>query len=114
MEVGDKQGMAACLAALAGVSVARGQAVSLPAEDGPPPPHFFRRAAQLFGIVEALLNDVGTRLLQADNIEYERNLAAVRSQLDETTFAAAWATGRSMALVPAMAYALADEAALRA
>ena len=111
MEVGDKQGMAACLAALAGVSVARGQAVSLPAEDGPPPPHFFRRAAQLFGIVEALLNDVGTRLLQADNIEYERNLAAVRSQLDETTFAAAWATGRSMALVPAMAYALADDAA---
>ncbi|HET7089426.1 MAG TPA: tetratricopeptide repeat protein [Anaerolineae bacterium] len=111
MEVGDKQGMAACLAALAGVAVARGQAVSLRVEDGPPRHAYFRRAAKLFGIIEALLNDVGTRLLQADNIEYERVVAAVRSQLDETAFAAAWAASRSMTLVPAMAYALADDTA---
>ncbi len=112
MEVRDKQGMAACLAALAGVAVARGQAVSLPTGNGPPRQTFFRCVAQLFGIVEALLNDVGTRLLPADNIEYERHVAAVRSQLDEATFAAAWAAGRAMTLVQALAYALADDAAL--
>jgi hypothetical protein len=45
----------------------------------------------------------------ADLIEYDRNLAAVRSQLDEATFAQAWAEGQAMTLEQAMAYALKDE-----
>jgi hypothetical protein len=37
---------------------------------------------------------------------YERAVAIVRAQLDEATFAAAWAAGRTMTLEQAIAYAL--------
>jgi hypothetical protein len=36
-------------------------------------------------------------------------LAAVRAQLDEATFVAAWADGRTMTLEQAIGYALEDD-----
>jgi hypothetical protein len=38
--------------------------------------------------------------------EYDRTVAAVRAQLDEATFAAAWAAGRTMTLDEAIAEAI--------
>jgi hypothetical protein len=43
-----------------------------------------------------------------DQIQHDRNVAAVRAQLDEATFAAAWAEGRAMTLEQTIVYALAD------
>jgi non-specific serine/threonine protein kinase len=43
--------------------------------------------------------------------EYTRRVAAVRARLSEQSFASAWATGRAMTQVQAIAYALVDDAA---
>lgn len=50
------------------------------------------------------------RLEYTDQLVHDRNVAAVRAQLDEATFAAAWAEGRAMILEQAIDYALATEA----
>jgi len=42
--------------------------------------------------------------------EYTRRVAAVRARLSEQSFARAWATGRAMTRVQAIAYALTDDA----
>ena len=41
-----------------------------------------------------------------DRADYDRDVAAIRAQLDETTFAAAWAAGRALSLEQAIAEAL--------
>jgi len=46
---------------------------------------------------------------EIDLDQHHRTLAAVRAQLDEATFAAAWAAGRAMSLEQAVAYTLADD-----
>ena len=63
------------------------------------------RAARLFGAAELLYEASVTRLEYPDQVEYDRNVAAVRAQLDEATFAAAWAEGRAMTLEQAIDYA---------
>jgi non-specific serine/threonine protein kinase len=68
------------------------------------------RAARLFGAIESLLNITGGQLEPSVRAEYDRNLAVARVQLDEATFAAAWAEGRMFSLEQAMAYALDDGA----
>jgi predicted ATPase/DNA-binding XRE family transcriptional regulator len=90
-ELGDKAGIAYCLAGQAGVVGAQGQP---------------QQAAQLFGAAEALLEAIGGSLERIDRAEYEHNVAGVRAQLDEATFASAWAEGRTMPLEQAIAYAL--------
>jgi hypothetical protein len=42
--------------------------------------------------------------------EYTRRVALARARLGEQSFARAWATGRAMTRVQAIAYALADDA----
>ncbi len=42
----------------------------------------------------------------ADRVEYERHLAALRTQIDEPTLAAAWAAGRARSPEQAIAEAL--------
>ncbi len=74
------------LLGLAGVASAQGQAA---------------RAARLFGAAGG-----DPPPIPAHRHEWERNMAAVRAQLDEEAFAAAWAEGRAMALEQAIAYAL--------
>ncbi|MBI4770417.1 MAG: tetratricopeptide repeat protein, partial [Chloroflexi bacterium] len=103
-ELGNKQGIAACLAGMAGVVGGVGKP---------------ERAARLFGAAEALLEASGAVLDSVDRIAYERNVAAVRRRssargegdayLDEASFTAAWAEGRTMTLEAAMAYALEND-----
>jgi predicted ATPase len=78
-EYGNKQGMAESLAGLASVAAQPECAV------------------RLFGAVEALLDAVGAPLSPADRADLERNLAAMRAQLDERAYAAAWAEGQALA-----------------
>ncbi len=85
------RGIIDCLAGLAGVAGKKGQP---------------ERAARLFGAVEAQREAIQTGLAYADRIEEDRHLDAVRAQLDESTFAVAWAEGRAMTLEQAVDYAL--------
>jgi hypothetical protein len=86
-----QDGIAECLAGLAGVAGAEGQ---------------LERATRLFGAAEALLEAAGAHLAAVDKSEWDRNVAAVRAQMDEVAFAAAWAEGREMTVKQAIAYGL--------
>jgi predicted ATPase len=93
-ELGDTSSIATSLAGLAGIAVAAGQ---------------HERAAQLLGAAQALLDRTSTGLHPADRIELEREIAAVRMQLGEETFASAWGKGRAMTLEQVIAYVLHDD-----
>ncbi len=80
-ELGHKAGIADCLAGLAAVAGVQGQQ---------------ELAVQLFAASQALFTALGVRLDPADRAEYDRNLAAVRTQLDEATFTVAWTQGQQM------------------
>jgi len=90
-DLGYKWGMAAGLEGLAAVAGVQSQP---------------ERAARLFGAAMALRESIGATLPPDEHPAYERTLAATRAQLDEATFAAAWAEGRAMTLEQAIAYAL--------
>jgi tetratricopeptide (TPR) repeat protein len=66
------------------------------------------RAARLWGAAEALREQMGVSLSKFDraNSDYDRDLALVRSALDEATFEAAWAEGRAMSFEQAVGYLL--------
>jgi DNA-binding CsgD family transcriptional regulator len=66
------------------------------------------RAARLWGAAEAQRKRIGTSLSSFDLAAsgYERNVAAVRSALDEAAFDTAWAEGRAMSFERAIEYAL--------
>lgn len=69
-----------------------------------------KRAARLLGAARALNEKLGLAENPADQIEFERYLAATREQLDETAFESAWGEGRAMSYQRAAAYALGQEA----
>jgi len=60
-------------------------------------------AARLWGTAEALRQARGTPLPPVYGADYERAVAAARSQLGEKPFAAAWAQGRTMTPEQALA-----------
>jgi DNA-binding CsgD family transcriptional regulator len=91
---GDTRTAAHCLAGLAG---------SIGDLDQPEP------AARLFGAAAALLETTDATMWPLDRVDYDRSLAAVRVQLGEAGFAAAWEAGR--ALPPERAIAEATAAA---
>ena len=93
--LGGREGVARSLAELASVALAQARP---------------ERAARLFGAGEAMREMVNAPLPPADRVDYDRQLAALRMELDETAFAAAWAQGRAMTLEQAIEYALAEEA----
>ncbi|HEU5099031.1 MAG TPA: LuxR C-terminal-related transcriptional regulator, partial [Roseiflexaceae bacterium] len=64
------------------------------------------RAARLFGAAEALREVAGIPLPPVLRADYERDIATVHAQLDEASFAAAWAAGRALPLEQAIAEAL--------
>ena len=70
------------------------------------------RAARLFGAAEAWREVAGTPLSPVQRAGYEREVAAVRAQLDAARFAAAWAQGRAMSLEQAIAYAVSEDVSL--
>jgi predicted ATPase/transcriptional regulator with XRE-family HTH domain len=85
------QAMADCLDWLGAVEAAQGEPV---------------RAARLFGAAEAQWQAIGAIRYTPDLQAYERDVASVRTQLDEPAFAAAWAEGRALTLDQALAHAL--------
>ncbi len=82
-EIGDQSGSAWCLERLAGVALEKGQA---------------EQAAHLFAAGAALRESVHAVIDPVDRPEYERSLAALREELGEQPFQAAWAKGRSLSL----------------
>jgi hypothetical protein len=56
--------------------------------------------------VETQLNSIGIRLLFLDKLEYERNLALLRADLDEKTFAKFREQVKGMSFEDAIAFAL--------
>ncbi len=68
------------------------------------------RAAQLFGAAEALREKLGTPLFPIERKEYEAYLAAVRAQLDDSAFNAAWNEGRAMTMEQAIGLAMESSA----
>jgi predicted ATPase/class 3 adenylate cyclase len=91
LEIGDKQAVAACLAAFAALALAQEELL---------------RAAQLFGASDAVSESIRTELLPHDRDECKRNLAMLRTQLDEVAFNAAWEAGRRMTMEEAVKLAL--------
>jgi predicted ATPase/class 3 adenylate cyclase/Tfp pilus assembly protein PilF len=67
------------------------------------------RAAQLFGAAETLREAIGAPLPPSERVDYDRDVAGARAQLDEATFAAAWAQGCAMTLEQAIELALDEE-----
>jgi predicted ATPase/DNA-binding SARP family transcriptional activator len=68
------------------------------------------QAARLFGAAAALREVSGGPRPRLDRADYDRDVAAVRAQLDEKSFAAAWAEGHAMPLEQAIEMALDWEA----
>jgi predicted ATPase/transcriptional regulator with XRE-family HTH domain len=87
----DSRAIAACLVALASVARARTQ---------------LTHAARLCGASQAILTSIGASLLPADQLEYERNIEALRSALSAADLDAASAEGRGMSLAQAAEFAL--------
>lgn len=98
-EVGDKRGLGLCLAGLAGIAMQTSLGSSARYDED------LRRAVQLFGAADGLLNGISASLAPADRAEYDRNVATLRFQLGEAAYAAAWAEGRAMTLEQAIAEA---------
>jgi tetratricopeptide (TPR) repeat protein len=90
-ELGARRFVYQCFASLAGPVAAQGS---------------LDKATQLLGASEALLGTMGLGPQAGDRQNIARSVAAVRKQLDETAFAAAWAKGRAMSLEQAVSYAL--------
>jgi hypothetical protein len=92
-ELGHQEGISVCLAGAAGAAGGLGQ----PA-----------RAARLFGAAEGLRARIGALGQPIERATHEQSVARVRAQLDQETFAAAWAAGRAMTLEQASACALGE------
>ena len=58
------------------------------------------------GAATALLDATHLTLDTTDRRDYDRIVAKVRDELDEASFATAWAEGRTMPIAQAIAYAL--------
>jgi hypothetical protein len=65
-----------------------------------------QQAARLFGASESALERLGAFHVPNDQWEIDAMIAAVRAQLDEATFQAAWAEGRALTLEQAVEQAL--------
>jgi hypothetical protein len=79
---------------MAGVATARGQAAA---------------AVRLSAAVDTLRSALGHRLQPYLVTRYARQLDQARAQLDEATFAAAWAAGQALTPEQAIVEALAQE-----
>jgi predicted ATPase len=94
----DRRGIAGTLAGLAGLAGSAG----LP-----------RQAARLLSAAQALGAGDGVRNLVLQS-EYERAVAATRTQLEDRAFAAEWAAGRALSLAQAITEAEETAAAIAA
>lgn len=88
---GWTRGVARCLAEMAALAAAEGR----PA-----------RAARLLAASEALIVRTSGRKAYRDVVEYDRIVAATRSQQDEVALAIHWTEGQAMTIEEAVAYGL--------
>jgi non-specific serine/threonine protein kinase len=86
--MGDLRNLAGALACFARTVASRGE---------------LERAARICGMVDVVLDVIGVNLPPFGQTGYERAIAAARAGLDEATFAAARATGRSTPLLEIVA-----------
>ena len=93
-ELGDKGTLLMSLEGLACVAGAEGEAL---------------RAARLFGAAEALMEEIGYRLVPQERVVLEPYRASVRSRLGEATGEEALAQGQAMGLEEAIEYALSEQ-----
>jgi predicted ATPase/DNA-binding SARP family transcriptional activator len=91
LELPDKENFGMCLLGLGCVSAADPQ---------------LERAVRLFAAGEQTLEQLGAQLAPADQIEYDRSLLLVRSQLDPQRFTLNWESGRRLSSADAEALAL--------
>lgn len=68
------------------------------------------QAAVLLGASESILQTLGVKIQPADQIEIDRNILAIREQLDEKSFERALGKGRDMSIEEAVSFALNDQA----
>jgi non-specific serine/threonine protein kinase len=105
VELGNKIGIAECLEGLASVAAAEG-----PLGAGTSERHALgskaERAVRLLGGAEALREVASTPLPPYRRADYDRDIALVRAQLDDSALASAWEAGRAMTIEQAVAYAL--------
>jgi tetratricopeptide (TPR) repeat protein len=94
----EKRGIAECIEGLAWTACSQGQAT----DDAPR----FARAARLLGAALALRESTGNPMPPAYRTANDRTTAAIRAQLDEATFSAAWESGRALTLEQAIAETL--------
>jgi len=130
-KVGDDEGMAESLRMLGSVAIGKGayarardlftQSLGLSAEIGFPESVAYclsglglvavsdgdsARAATLLGAAEAILEEIGARMLAVEHGMHEAAVEAARRDLGEHTLAAARTAGRALGLEQAVAYAL--------
>jgi predicted ATPase/DNA-binding CsgD family transcriptional regulator len=63
------------------------------------------RAARLFGAADAQRQTIGADPPPGTRADYDRDLAAIHTQLGEESFTAAWTEGRALSLEEAIAFA---------
>lgn len=100
-DIGDMGGIAWCMEKLAEITIAKGQEGNSP--------HLqkdYQRALRLFGSAQALREPIRSMIDLVDKPKYESEVADLRAQLDEATFAAGWDDGQNMTVDQAVAYAL--------
>ena len=95
-ESGFTLGLCGYLLGMAGIASGRGRATE---------------AVRLTAAAEGLRSALGHRLEGGLVERYDRQLARTRAQVDEATFAAAWAAGQALTVEQAVAEALAEEIA---
>jgi len=64
-----------------------------------------QRAAQLFGAAEILRENINIPMMPTERPEYDREVSDLRANMDEATFAKAWAEGRALTMEQAIEYA---------
>ncbi len=90
-QFGDKWSVAGALESLASVEVERRNS---------------KRAAKLFGAAEVLRETVGMPLLESEYESYEKDVAAIRKDLNEEKFTQAWSAGRAMTMEQVIAFVI--------
>jgi hypothetical protein len=89
-EIGNKEGVVECLAALAGLAL----------EWAPP-----ERAVVLLNAAEVAVSELGAPLAPADAADFERDLSRGQSSVDASTWVAAHQRGSELALAEALSLA---------
>ncbi len=69
-----------------------------------------QRAAHLFAAAEALREKINIPMNSLERIEYDRQVAELRANMDEKALASYWAAGRAMTMEQAVSYAVAEPA----